>query len=135
MRGIPIIATISVIAAALLVSGQPAPKPTEAAAPVVASSEPKPLTEEQFDELQAALKKVIAAEAELAALQERLKEAEGEVKALKAQPIRPQPVAYVTRGAPANCANGSCRVMPAQAPRQYQQRTYRNGPIRRWLGR
>jgi hypothetical protein len=132
------IAAALAIGCLLLASGQPEQKPADAS-PVIVSAPPGVEAQLRTELAQAIAERdnARAAAADRDAAARKYQDAHHELllKQSSTQPIRPQPVAYVTRSAPANCANGSCRVMPAQAPRQYQQRTYRSGPIRRWLGR
>lgn len=143
------IALIASIGVLLLASGKAPPAPKADAAPV-ASSQPAPLTEAQFAELQAALKKVRDAENELNALYERLKTLEGENRSLKDQrdrallkqssiaPVRPQAVAYVTavpRKAAPQPAAGQWVNVPVYGPLGRQRGTRRewqsNQPMQR----
>lgn len=150
--------SLFVIANVLLItSAKPKPAP---ASPVVVGQPPdhtigpKPLTEAQFAELQAALKKVRDAENELKALQERLSQLDAENRSLRDAQTRDlldkgkellkqstvaapgtTTIAAPRKVAAAGCAGGVCYAPQAAPSRQYQQRTYRSGPIRRLLGR
>jgi hypothetical protein len=125
MKGYGVVAVLSCVVAALacVPQDQSKEKPqTKKKAPAVVVAEPLPLTDKQFDDLQAALKKLALAEKELMELQERLKETKPETVYVGPPPDtnKPSVVQPLDKGTcgcvNCTCSAGVCPACPPKAP-------------------